>query len=188
MKVVGIGTSAGGTEALEFLIPQLPIEMPPIVIVHHMEEFYIESFANRLNQMSSLEVVKAYDQMILKPGTIAVSPGHIHSTVAFIEQSFVIRLIDSPPVQFQKPSIDVLLESLAESAGSQAIAVILTGAGRDGVDGMISVKKAGGRTIAQDHQSAVDGMPKAARDSGFVDVVASLQMMPAAIFAATRRN
>lgn len=188
MKLIAIGTSAGGTEALEFLLPLLTIDLPPVVIVHHMEEYYVQSFCERLDSMCNLKIQKAKADAELLPNTVLVSPGNLHLKVRKSDGRYYAVLSDEPPVQFQKPSVDVLFRSVADAAKNRAIGVILTGAGRDGADGICAIKKNGGRTIAQDESSStVYGMPKAAYETGCTDIVSSLNLMPASIYGAVRK-
>ncbi len=166
-KLVCIGSSTGGTVALEYLFQKLPAHLPPILIVQHMPPNFTKQFAQRLNGLSPLEIKEAEDGESLADGTVYVAPGGLHLTVERRGAILYTRLGTTERVQFQRPSADVLFRSAAEVAGRNVIAALLTGMGKDGADGLLSLFKAGALTIAQDEESSVVwGMPRAAIEMG----------------------
>ncbi len=170
--LVAIGASLGGPRALAALLRGLPHAFPaPIAVVQHIADGFTEGLANWLAQESRLEVREARDRDALKPGLVLLAPTGRHLVVT----QGVARLSDAPPVDSFRPSVTPLLHSAAEAYGARACGVILTGMGRDGAEGLKTLKKAGGHTIAQDEAtSAVYGMPRAAIETGAVDQVLPL--------------
>lgn len=163
--LVAIGASTGGTVALEKIIEQLPANVPPIVVAQHMPEYMTAPFAARLKRMSVLEAHEAADGERLVPGTLLVAPGGRHLRVERDGAMYRARLDDRDRVSGHRPSVDVLFESVASAAGPHAIAALLTGMGRDGAEGLHSLRDQGARTFVQDEASCVVyGMPKAALD------------------------
>jgi two-component system chemotaxis response regulator CheB len=174
-KLVAIGASTGGTEALSEILMPMPPDAPPIVIVQHMPEYFTAAFANRLNAECRITVAEAADGNQLVPGTAFIAPGNRHMTVRQNGASFAIHIKDGPLVSRHRPSVDVLFHSVAEVAGPDAIGIILTGMGSDGALGLLEMKRAGATTIAQDEStSVVFGMPKQAIAAKAVDHVLAL--------------
>jgi two-component system, chemotaxis family, protein-glutamate methylesterase/glutaminase len=178
IKLVAIGASTGGTEALHALLVQLPAELPPIVVVQHMPPGFTAALATRLDKVGALRVKEAEAGDPLLPGHVLIAPGGRHLVV----RNGHVDVIDGPLVSRHRPSVDVLFQSVARAAGASALGVILTGMGEDGRDGMLSMHRLGAPTIAQDEAScAVFGMPKAAIDAGIVDDVVPLARIAHAI-------
>jgi two-component system chemotaxis response regulator CheB len=159
-KIIAIGASTGGTEAIKDVLVEMPAHAPGTVITQHIPELFSASFAKRLNSVSAMTVCEAQDGQQILPGHAFVAPGNRHLLVARDGARYVCRLHDGPPVNRHKPSVDVLFRSVAQNAGSNAIGVILTGMGNDGAAGMKEMREAGAPTIAQDENtSVVWGMP-----------------------------
>ncbi len=181
-KIIAIGASTGGTNALKEVLERLPKNMPPIVIVQHMPQHFTKSFAERLDSLCELKVKEAEDREVLTNGKVLIAPGNIHMEIKRSGAMYFIRLFDGPRVYHQKPAVDVLFNSVAKYAKKNAVGVILTGMGRDGSKGMLEMKNAGAYNIAQDEKSCVVfGMPKEAIELGCVDKVAHLDNIPAEI-------
>lgn len=179
-KLIAIGTSTGGTQALEFILTQLPATLPGIVIVQHMPAAFTRAFAERMDQMSALKVVEAEDQMLIQPGHAYIAPGGLHLQIEKKGQHFYTVVRDGPAVSRHKPSVNVLFSSVATAAGGGARGYILTGMGDDGARGLQEMHAAGALTIAQDEASCVVfGMPKEAIRLGGVNQVLSLQEITA---------
>lgn len=176
-----IGSSTGGVQALSTILPEFPADAPGIAIVQHMPEGFTGPFASRLDTLCKMQVREAKDGDLLIPGTVLIAPGGTrHMMLERHGRAFRARLIDGDPVCFSRPSVDVLMESVARCAGPQASAAILTGMGRDGAKGLLAIRRAGGRTYAQDEAtSVVYGMPMAARDTGAAAEVLPLEEIPA---------
>ena len=181
-KVVVIGASTGGTEALRVLLEALPPDAPGIAIVQHMPEYFTNQFAQRLDQTCRLEVKEATADDRIVSGRALVAPGNHHLQVRRSGALYVAELWDGPRVTRHRPSVDVLFKSAALACGPNAMAVILTGMGDDGSEGMLEMKKAGAFTVAQDQAtSVVFGMPKEAIAIGAVEEVLPLERIAAAI-------
>ncbi|MGC9494586.1 protein-glutamate methylesterase/protein-glutamine glutaminase [Vibrio genomosp. F10] len=178
-KVIVIGASTGGTEAiLQFLI-ETPMNSPPIVIVQHMPPKFTLAFAQRLNHETRHQVVEAEDGMRLMPGVVYIAKGGVHLMITSHSGHYYLELKDGPLVSRHKPSVDVLFRSAAQAAGYNAVGVILTGMGSDGAQGMAEMHQAGSVTLAQDEDSSlVFGMPKEAIAKGGVKGVFSLHALP----------
>ncbi len=171
-KVVVVGASTGGTEALRTLLEAMPPDAPGVAIVQHMPEVFTAQFAKRLAQTCRIEVKEAEQDDRLVSGRALVAPGNRHLAVRRSGALYVVDVIDGPPVSLHRPSVDVLFRSAARACGENAVGVILTGMGSDGADGLSEMKRAGARTIAQDEAtSVVFGMPKEAIARGCVDEV-----------------
>ena len=178
--ILSIGTSTGGPKALQEIIPRLPKEFPtPIVIAQHMPPNFTGPFAERLNQLSQIEVREAKEGETLKPGVALIAPGWGHMRVKRVRGiETVVSISDSKEDFIYRPSVDALMGSVAECFPGRALGVILTGMGNDGLKGLISLKKTGGRIFAQDEETCVVyGMPKAVVDAGIADKVLSLEDM-----------
>ena len=189
-KVVAIGISTGGPQALEYLLPQLPADFPgSIVIVQHMPEGFTDMFARRLDEMSPLRVREARSGDSLLAGQVLVCPGSRHMKVKRLSLRDIAVLTDEPRVNGHRPSVDVLFRSVAEEFRSQAVGLLMTGMGDDGAEGLGAVKKSGGMTIAQSEDSCVVyGMPKAAIERGYAVRVVALDVLSATLRAVCGRN
>jgi two-component system chemotaxis response regulator CheB len=181
-RVVVVGASTGGTEALSQLLQAMPPDAPGIAIVQHMPEVFTAQFAKRLDQTCRLEVKEAEPGDRLVPGRALVAPGNRHLEVRRSGALYVVDVLDGPPVSLHRPSVDVLFRSAARAAGQNAVGVLLTGMGDDGADGMVELRVAGARTIAQDEAtSVVFGMPREAIARGGVDEVLPLPEIAGAV-------
>ncbi len=186
-KVVAIGASTGGTEALRSLLEDLPVDVPGLVIVQHMPEVFTAAFAARLNGICRIEVKEAVDGDRVLPGRALIAPGNRHIMLVRSGAHYAVEVRDGPLVSRHRPSVDVLFRSVAHAAGRNALGVIMTGMGDDGAAGMLEMKQAGGMTLAQDEASCVVfGMPKEAIDRGAVDEVVSLAQMSAVMLRRLR--
>ncbi len=166
-KVVAIGASTGGTEAIRSIIPVLPPSFPGIVITQHMPEQFTKSFADSLSKQSQMEVREARDGDTVRPGLVLIAKGNYHMLLRRSGARYYVEVKQGPLVCRQRPSVEVLFDSVAKFAGKNALGVILTGMGNDGATGMLHMKEAGAVTIAQDEASCVVfGMPKEAIKSG----------------------
>jgi two-component system chemotaxis response regulator CheB len=189
-KLVAIGISTGGPQALEFLLAQLPADFPgTIVVVQHMPEGFTDMFARRLDELCSLRVKEAQSGDVLQAGRVLICPGSRHIKVKRLPMGDLIILSDDARVNGHRPSVDVLFNSVAEEFRSQAIAVLMTGMGDDGAQGLGMVKKAGGMTIAQSEESCVVfGMPKAAIERGYATRVVALDGLSSTLQALCGRG
>ncbi|MBE0658536.1 MAG: chemotaxis protein CheB, partial [Bryobacteraceae bacterium] len=162
--LLAIGASTGGTVAIEQVLTQCPVETPPIVIAQHIPAGFSAAFAERLNKVCAIEVREARDGDVARTGLALVAPGNRHMRVRnTASNGWVIQLDDGPKVCYQRPSVDVLFQSVAEQAGRNAAGAILTGMGSDGADGLLAMRRAGAGTIAQDEATCVVfGMPREA--------------------------
>ncbi|HET9955734.1 MAG TPA: chemotaxis response regulator protein-glutamate methylesterase [Polyangiaceae bacterium] len=186
-RVVAIGASTGGTEALKSVLTALPPDAPGIVIVQHMPENFTRQFANRLNGLCRIEVREAADQDRITPGLALIAPGSHHMQVEKAVGGFRVRLQAGPPIDHHRPSVDVLFESCAKTIGAQALGVILTGMGSDGARGLAAMRRSGAFTLGQDEQTCVVyGMPKEALLRGGVARQAPLGQIASLIVAHTR--
>jgi two-component system, chemotaxis family, protein-glutamate methylesterase/glutaminase len=186
--VIAIGASTGGTEAIQKVLVELPENCPGIVITQHIPAVFSRSFANRLNEVSAIRVREAEDGDKIESGLALVAPGNFHMLLKHAPAGYRVEVKDGPMVCFQRPAVDVLFHSVAQAAGSHATGVILTGMGSDGALGMLAMKKAGARTIAQDETTCVVfGMPKEAILHSGVDRVLPLSAIPDAIMFESRR-
>jgi len=174
-KIIAIGASTGGTEAIRTVLETVPRDAPGIVIVQHMPAEFTRSFAVRLNELCSIEVREARDQDRVQPGVALIAPGNHHMVVQRSGARYLVRIKDGPAVYYQRPSVHVLFESVARHAGPNAVGVLLTGMGADGARGLLSMREAGARTLAQDEAtSVVFGMPKEAINLGAAERVSPL--------------
>ncbi|MEP7383363.1 MAG: chemotaxis response regulator protein-glutamate methylesterase [Gemmatimonadota bacterium] len=175
-RIVAIGASTGGTGAIEAVLRRFPADAPGIVIAQHMPAGFTASFAQRLDQQCAITVREARDGEIITPGLALVAPGNRHLLVQRSGARWIARVKDGPLVHYQRPSVDVLFNSVAKAAGRTAIGVILTGMGEDGARGLLAMREAGGWTVAQDEQSSVVfGMPRAAIELGAAHEVCALR-------------
>ena len=185
--MIAIGASTGGTEAIEQVLTQLPANSPGIVITQHIPAGFSRAFAERLNKFCPMRVAEASDGDMVQPGLALIAPGNFHMLLRKAGARYRVSVKDGPMVCYQRPSVDVLFSSVAETAGPHAVGVILTGMGSDGAQGMYKMKFAGAPTIAEDESTCVVfGMPKEAVRLGAVDRVARLPRIAAAICAALR--
>jgi two-component system, chemotaxis family, protein-glutamate methylesterase/glutaminase len=184
-RIVAIGISTGGPQALQYVLSQLPGDFPgSIVIVQHMPEGFTEMFARRLDETCAIQVKEVQSGDLLLAGRALVCPGSRHLKVKRLPLGDVAVLSDDPRVNGHRPSADVLFKSVAEEFGDRAVAVIMTGMGEDGAQGMGAVKAAGGMTIAQSEESCVVyGMPKAAIERGFAVRVVALDALANTLMA-----
>jgi len=168
--IIAIGASTGGTEAIREVLEDMPPNAPGIVIAQHIPEGFSTSFAKRMDSTCAMTVYEAQDGQHVIPGHVYIAPGNRHLSIVRNGAKFLCRLDDGDPVNRHKPSVDVLFNSLAENIGQNAIGVILTGMGKDGAKGLLAMREAGARTIAQDEKtSVVWGMPGAAVDINAVE-------------------
>jgi two-component system chemotaxis response regulator CheB len=174
-----MGASTGGTQAIEALLTRLPADTPPIVIVQHMPAPFTRAFAARLDRVCPMQVVEAADQAVLTRGVAVIAPGDAHLLVTSNGREMRARLEHTPRIHYQRPSVDVLFQSAAALRGVRMVALLLTGMGSDGADGMVALREAGAITIAEDERSCVVfGMPAAAIAKGGATHVAPRSAMP----------
>jgi len=187
-KVIAIGASTGGTEAIRAILPTLPANFPGIIITQHMPEHFTKTFSDSLNRQSAIEVREAKDNDTVRPGLALIAPGNYHMLLKRSGARYYVQVKDGPLVFHQRPSVEVLFDSASKYAGSNAIGVILTGMGRDGGKGLLHMKEAGAFTIAQDEKSCVVyGMPKVAAELGGVQKVLPLNDIPGELMAQVAR-
>lgn len=185
-KLIAIGTSTGGTEALREVLTALPVDVPPIVMVQHMPEGFTKAFADRLDRLCKIAVKEAEDGDALVAGRALLAPGNRHMRIvrdgSGSAHKWVVRVADGPRVLRHKPSVEVLFESCAQYAGARALGIIMTGMGNDGATGLLSMRKAGAITVGQDEASCVVyGMPREAALCGAVQIVSPLDRIAKAI-------
>jgi len=174
-KLLIIGASTGGTEAIRNVLEPLPSNAPAILITQHMPGGFTRSFAERLDKLCQIRVKEAHDGERVLPGHAYIAPGDQHLKLARSGANYVVRLDSGPPVNRHRPSVDVLFESAAQQAGRNAIGVLLTGMGKDGAAGLLTMRNAGSATVAQDEDSCVVfGMPREAIALGAADEVLPL--------------
>ena len=177
-RILAIGASTGGTTAIESILRGMPATMPGAVIVQHMPEYFTKAFAERLNKFCNIEVREARDNDTVLRGLALVAPGNHHMVMERSAGKYLVKIRDGPPVHHQRPSVDVLFQSVARSAGRNAVGAILTGMGADGAKGLLAMKECGAHTVAQDEQSCVVfGMPKEAIKLGAADEIVPLKDM-----------
>lgn len=186
-KLIIIGASTGGTEAIREVLQPLPPDSPGIMIAQHMPAGFTHSFAQRLNGLCRISVSEAVHGERILPGHAYIAPGGFHLSLTRSGANYVAQVDLEPPVNRHRPSVDVLFDSAAKHAGKNAIGVILTGMGRDGADGLLRMRQAGAYTLAQDEASCVVfGMPREAIATGGVDEVVPLQEMSQRVLAHLR--
>lgn len=184
-RIVCIGASTGGTEALREILEALPADCPPIVIVQHMPEHFTAAFARRLNQCCAMEVKEAADGDAVQTGRVLVAPGNRHMALQRTARSYAVRILDGPPVSRHRPLVDVLFRSAAQAAGANASGFLLTGMGDDGASGLLEMRQAGSFTAAQDEESSVVfGIPREAIEKGAAARVLPLSRVAAEILNA----
>jgi two-component system chemotaxis response regulator CheB len=171
-KLIAVGASTGGTNAMEIVFKSFDTSFPPTVAVIHMPEKFTYAFAERLNDICPLHVKEAVNNEIIHPGTIYIAPGNFHTKVKAYGKEIVTKVVKGPHIHHQRPAVDVLFHSVAKYVGLNSIGILLTGMGRDGAEGLLNIKNNGGKTIAQDEKtSIVFGMPKEAINLGAVEYV-----------------
>ncbi len=184
-KIITIGASTGGVEALKTVLMNLPADCPPILITQHMPPRFTDAFAQRLNRECSMTVSEATDGDIVEQGHVYIAPGSHHLQIVKAGTGYRCALDDGAAVSGHRPSVDVLFRSIARVVGRSAIGVILTGMGKDGAEGLLEVRKAGGLTIGQDEASSlIYGMPQVAFERGAVMRQCSLNHVADAILDA----
>ncbi|RPH92476.1 chemotaxis response regulator protein-glutamate methylesterase [candidate division KSB1 bacterium] len=184
LKIVAIGASTGGTEALKEVLLRFPSNAPATVIVQHMPEQFTRAFAERLNGICAIEVKEGQTGDTLRPGLAIIAPGNKHMMLQRSGAIYSVLIKDGPRVHHQRPAVDVLFRSVARNAGKNAVGVILTGMGADGAAGLLEMRQAGARTVGQDEASCVVyGMPKEAYNVGAVERVAPLTRVTDEIMA-----
>jgi two-component system chemotaxis response regulator CheB len=186
--VVAIGASTGGPRALAEIVTSLPADFPPVVIVQHMPATFTGSFAARLDGLSAVDVQEAQGGETLRAGLVLIAPGHSHLVVERGPRGLVTRLHTAEPVNYHRPSVDVLFDSLADVHGDRTVGVILTGMGADGARGLAALRRAGATTIGQDEATClIYGMPRVAAELGAVERALPLHRIPAALVKLTAR-
>jgi len=183
-QVIAIGASTGGPKAIESILRGLPATSPGTLIVQHMPEQFTATFAQRLNQICQMEVREAKDSDLLGPGIALVAPGDRHMLLQQNGDRYRVKVKNGPAVNHQRPSVDVLFQSVASSAKSNAVGVLLSGMGADGAKGLLAMHENGAYTLAQDEQTCVVfGMPKEGIRLGAVDMVVPIERIPDAIIS-----
>lgn len=181
-KVIAIGASTGGTEAIYNLLKNLPKDIPGIIIVQHIPPVFSKMFADRLNLQTHFTVKEAQTGDTIEPGKVLIAPGDKHMKLKKAADKYIVETIQGNKVNGHCPSVDVLFESVAKVASKNAIGVILTGMGHDGAVGLMSMRRAGARTIGQDQKSSVVyGMPKVAFEIGAVEKQVAISNIPSVI-------
>ena len=184
-KVIAIGASTGGTEALKRVLTQFPPTIPGIVVVQHMPPKFTTTFSERLNQLSKIEVKEAKDGDSVNPGRALIAPGNYHMLLRRSGAKYYVSVKSGPLVNRQRPSVDVLFQSISKYAGANAVGVIMTGMGSDGAKGLLEIRQAGARTIGQSEASCVVfGMPKEAANINAVEKLVPLNRIPHEIIKA----
>lgn len=182
--IIAIGASTGGTEAIREVLMRMPEGSPGIVVVQHIPAVFSAAFANRLNDLCRISVKEAADGDRVLPGQALIAPGNFHMTLRKPGGEYRVAVHEGERVCYQRPSVDVLFDSVADRAGADAIGAILTGMGADGAKGMLKMKRAGARTVAQDEASCVVfGMPQEAIKMGAVDSVLPLERIAGELMA-----
>ena len=188
-RIIAIGASTGGVQALHGLMHAMPADGPPILIAQHMPGNFTESFARRLDANSAMQVSVAQDGDKVVPGRAYLAPGDHHLVLQRQGKALVCRVHPRTDACAHAPSVDRLFESIAATAGDAAMGIVLTGMGRDGTSGLMRIRNAGGLTITQDRQSAlIYGMPKSARESGAAEYEAALAQLPSIIASGSLRS
>lgn len=188
-NLIIIGSSTGGTEAIRQVITRFPVDAPPILITQHMPEGFTASFAERMNKLCQVTVQEARDGEVIQPGHVYIAPGHSHLKLGRRGTQFITELDSAAPVNRHRPSVDVLFESAASNAGHRCVGVLLTGMGKDGAKGLLSMREKGAHTIAQDEASCVVfGMPKAAIEMNAACDIIPLDKMAETIWQQMSKN
>jgi two-component system chemotaxis response regulator CheB len=188
-QVLAIGASTGGTVALEAILRSMPHGAPGMVITQHMPEMFTRYFADRLNQLARIQVKEGAEGDSVVPGVALIAPGNKHMLLRRSGARYCVSVRDGPRVNRHRPSVDVMFRSVAQAAGRNAIGVILTGMGGDGAQGLLEMRQAGARTLAQDEASCVVfGMPKVAIELGAAEKVVGLEQMAGEILKAAEES
>lgn len=183
-KVIAIGASTGGTRAIRQIVQSFPVSMPGVVMVQHMPAGFTRHFAESLNTISAMEVLEAGNHDRVMPGRILIAPGGMHMTVRRSGGVYLVECKEGEKVNGHCPSVDVLFHSVAGQAGSNAIGIVLTGMGQDGAEGLLAMRRAGARTLAQDEAtSVVFGMPRVAYERGGAESLHPLNTIPQVIMS-----
>jgi two-component system chemotaxis response regulator CheB len=178
-KLIAIGASTGGVEALQTVLTAFPSDAPAILVTQHMPATFTASFASRLNQFCAMTVSQARDRERVLPGHVYIAPGGYHLELTRSGANYVCRVTEEPPVSGHRPSVDVLFRSVARAAGSNAVGIILTGMGNDGAMGLLEMRRAGASTIGQNEATCVVyGMPKVAQECGATEVELPIEKIP----------
>ncbi len=182
-QLIAIGVSTGGPFALQRVIPTLPADLPvPVAIVQHMPPHFTRSLANRLDANSALDVVEAEDGMPLEAGTVAIAPGGHHMVFRSGAQATIVKTPEEPEDTLHRPSVDVMMTSASEHFNGRVLGLIMTGMGKDGLNGAAAIKERGGRIMAQDEESSVVyGMPRAVAEAGVTDCVLPMEKLGPAL-------
>jgi two-component system, chemotaxis family, protein-glutamate methylesterase/glutaminase len=182
--ILAIGASTGGTEAIAAVLTRMPVNSPPVVIAQHIPPIFSRAFAERLNRICAIEVKEAQDHDALRPGIALIAPGDFHMVLRKTGARYYVSVKTGPRVCYQRPSVDVLFASVAETAGASAVGVLLTGMGSDGAQGLLKMRQAGAHTIAQDEATCVVyGMPREAVEIGAAERVLPLPAIAPAMLA-----
>ena len=183
-KIILIGASTGGTEALKEVLTRMPPDSPAIAVVQHMPKMFTKAFAKRLDSLCAINVKEGKHGDSLIPGQAIIAPGNYHMSIKKCGAMYKVEMNQDPPVHHQRPAVDVLFDSAAKYVGPNAIGVIMTGMGDDGATGLLNMKEAGAGTIAQDEDSCVVfGMPKEAIKLGAAEEIVSLHNIPNSIIS-----
>lgn len=183
-KIIVVGSSTGGTEALKIFLSGMPERTPAILVAQHMPELFTKSFAERLDKLCSMQVTEAEQHEDIVAGRVYLAPGHSHLLLERVAGKYRTALSQDPPVNRHRPSVEVLFRSAAKLLGANAIGVILTGMGKDGAAGMLEMKQEGAYNFAQDEASCVVfGMPREAIALGAVDEIVPLPKMAERVLA-----
>jgi two-component system chemotaxis response regulator CheB len=183
-KIIAIGASTGGTEAIKEVLIRMPVDAPGIVITQHMPEAFTKSFATRLDGLCKIAVKESEGNERVLPGHAYIAPGHSHLLIKCSGANFVTELSQDPPVNHHRPSVEVMFRSVAQCAGKHAVGVMLTGMGKDGAIGMLEMRQAGAYTLAQDEATCVVfGMPREAIAIGAVNEIVPIQQMTQRVLA-----
>ena len=187
-RIIFVGASTGGTEAVKQFLQGIPSDCPPILVVQHMPEAFTGSFAARLNSFCQPSVIEAKGGETVATGTVYIAPGHSHLKIRRQGSAYLTELSAAPPVNRHRPSVDVLFDAAAAVVGRNAIGVILTGMGKDGAQGLLRMRQAGARTFGQDEASCVVyGMPREAAMVGAVEEVAGIAQLAGRVMALLNR-
>ncbi|NDY70631.1 chemotaxis response regulator protein-glutamate methylesterase [Desulfobacter hydrogenophilus] len=179
-KIIAIGASTGGAEAIKNVLTPMPKNMPGIVVVQHMPAHFTKAFAGRLNELCQMRVKEAINGDPVTNGNVLIAPGNYHMLLKRRGAGYCVAVKTGPLVHYQRPAVDILFRSVARLVGANAVGIILTGMGKDGAQGLLEMKKAGAVTIAQDEKSSVVyGMPKEAQLIGAVDYVENIHNIAA---------
>lgn len=183
-KVIAIGASTGGTQAIETVLSEFPANAPGTVIAQHMPEYFTAAFSKRLNSICQMEVREGCDGDNVVPGVALVAPGNKHMVLQRSGAKYIVRIKDGPAVYHQRPSVDVLFHSVAANAGKNAVGILLTGMGADGAKGLLAMSESGAYTIAQNEQTCVVfGMPKEAIKLGAAKDILPLNNITEAVMS-----